>query len=630
MNSIICQHEDPCQSESQTDDHLESENNAADNATGCHGGINSGIKSEETDGTGDCGDTEIAQDILVNFSKKTLTDFNRNESTTWPNRNRNNGDNGENCSNDHPKSEFDDDNDGYSHSSSSNSASDSSEDDSSNSSDSSDDDSEIEMEGTDDKHNEHSNLSEYERLRLRNIQRNEARLAQLGLLVPNSKEKSVGVSENTATENDNGESMSSSLTSLLLTNSKSSSSKQKQKQRKKKPNHAIVKARSQPRRRAKRSRKRKRANIQKSYFKFHFNTDDDSGSDGDSECSDDSDESSMPSPIRLTKVLLPRGGTTQTIVTESSKATTSEKPYASLPRRSRGRPRREEYVYMCDEVCFHCGGEWKINDGNANNDGNSIDGSCDDGYSELLRCKDCREAFHPHCMMVHGNVDSDCEDITDDCGDIDVPDKNEDCTSAADDFDAGIASATNHNGDSSMKNADNSSIVDETCDAAMLLLNMSTMRNSRTSAAASSIEKIGTVLQADCNENGEESSNSKSDLELVLKSSKEGTRSSSGVADRVDLSISNGSNVLAGVTSKSADCVIYPLRPPKRCSLCKKQRISSQQTEKQLSGCKRNHQNDQGHNHQELDLPLDKRRRQNEPTSPSSILRLNPTPYKQG
>ncbi len=36
----------------------------------------------------------------------------------------------------------------------------------------------------------------------------------------------------------------------------------------------------------------------------------------------------------------------------------------SCPRRERrGRPRKEDYVYVCEEVCAHCGGEWRLDGG---------------------------------------------------------------------------------------------------------------------------------------------------------------------------------------------------------------------------------------------------------------------------
>mmetsp|Transcript_18660 Transcript_18660/g.27649 ORF Transcript_18660/g.27649 Transcript_18660/m.27649 type:complete len:178 (+) Transcript_18660:171-704(+) len=74
------------------------------------------------------------------------------------------------------------------------------------------------------------------------------------------------------------------------------------------------------------------------------------------------------------------------------------------PRRERrGRPRLEDYVYVCDEVCGHCGGEWKL------------DGDEDaEEETRLIRCKDCRGAFHLDCMMLHGKSEGGYEIIDDD------------------------------------------------------------------------------------------------------------------------------------------------------------------------------------------------------------------------
>ncbi len=46
----------------------------------------------------------------------------------------------------------------------------------------------------------------------------------------------------------------------------------------------------------------------------------------------------------------------------SSRSSKSSVP--SCPRREgRGRPRKEDYVYVCEEVCTHCGGEWRLDGG---------------------------------------------------------------------------------------------------------------------------------------------------------------------------------------------------------------------------------------------------------------------------
>jgi len=191
--------------------------------------------------------------------------------------------------------------------------------------------------GDDNDHNEHSTigndsqqccsrnssddppLSEYELLRLLNIKRNEARLAQLGLLVPaaagnNNKRRQ-------SSNNDGGE--TSALTTLLL------ASPQPKKKRQKENNNAEpLPRRILPKRHCTTSR------CDNGY--------------------DTSDESSIAaSPIFPKRIL--------TLQPHQAVAVAVNNEDVQCPRRERrGRPRLEDYVYVCDEVCGHCGGEWKL------------------------------------------------------------------------------------------------------------------------------------------------------------------------------------------------------------------------------------------------------------------------------
>jgi len=74
----------------------------------------------------------------------------------------------------------------------------------------------------------------------------------------------------------------------------------------------------------------------------------------------------------------------------------------------RGRPKREEYLYSCNVVCKGCSGGWQFdNDTDADkenrvNEGGGGDYEDLEEKTRLIRCKDCRGAFHLSCMMVHG------------------------------------------------------------------------------------------------------------------------------------------------------------------------------------------------------------------------------------
>lgn len=181
-------------------------------------------------------------------------------------------------------------------------------------------------------------LSEYELLRLRKIKRNEARLAQLGLLVPAAAAAASSKSSNNRQSGNNaGETTTSSALTTLLLASPVQTSKKKKKRKKKQDDTTITEP--LPRR---------------ILPKRHCTT---------SRCSDDitSDEESSvaASPILPKRILTLQPHQAAALNNDNNDNVTQ-----CVPRREkRGRPRKEEFVYECDEVCGHCGGEWKLDGG---------------------------------------------------------------------------------------------------------------------------------------------------------------------------------------------------------------------------------------------------------------------------
>ena len=115
----------------------------------------------------------------------------------------------------------------------------------------------------------------------------------------------------------------------------------------------------------------------------------------------------MPaSPITLSKIIKPQEHQTD--------FHDDKKFYLKKRRSRRGRPKRDEYAYVCDEKCSWCGGAWgKVVD--VAKDGKNAESETDekklepidlafldDDEAKLVRCKDCREAFHPSCMKLNG------------------------------------------------------------------------------------------------------------------------------------------------------------------------------------------------------------------------------------
>lgn len=264
--------------------------------------------------------------------------------------------------------------------------------------------------GDDDFDDEDDGLSEYERLRLRNIRRNEARLAELGLL-----SKAAARSSSASGGGAGGAGAAGGILGRFLGSADGGESKQSKK--KKKPaSKAPVPRRSLPPRRSKRKRssmdpgvasdapKKKRGpspgprapstrspapSVRSRFEVVEY----------------DSDESSHASPVRVRRTLRPQPH--QAALDEGHL-----KHYLKTRRSRRGRPKREEYVYACDEVCRECGGEWRFNDAGGGCSQGEVEGIDTDDLDELeertrlIRCKDCRGAFHLGCMLIHGKKDA--------------------------------------------------------------------------------------------------------------------------------------------------------------------------------------------------------------------------------
>jgi hypothetical protein len=263
----------------------------------------------------------------------------------------------------------------------------------------------------DDENEHHSNcdtatddgLSDYERLRLRNIQRNEMRLASLGLLrIDEQSNKTAGAA--TASTSFNKKRKSTSLAPSLPPQPR----------------------RSLPRRRC-------------SNHQYPYN-----------ECESDEESSVMPSPIPIIRTLRPQSH--QKVLDEQHL-----KIYMRTRRMRRGRPRREEYQYKCEEQCVTCGGGWMFDnsirkdddgDGNFENIGNNDDNDDVDSHDEdnsvdehdqdedieertrLIRCKDCRGAFHLECMLAHGKEPCESDEVPIGGGDDARSDASDSCAHA--------------------------------------------------------------------------------------------------------------------------------------------------------------------------------------------------------
>lgn len=235
-----------------------------------------------------------------------------------------------------------------------------------------------------------------ERLRLRNIRRNEARLAQLGLLIPRPQSQRTLRPFHSQ----------SALATLLH------KSGQKREGRPsgggKKATKIVEVTRILPRRVAKSTSRHDRLSYESIDKKDRTKT------SPVEQCQVlarqmnaeyDDDDSIPPSPIQLSKIIKPQS--------HQKDFHEDKKLYLKQRRNRRGRPKRDEYVYVCEEVCRYCGGQWgnvieTVDDG----DGGEIESEAtkkdsivaiellDDDEVKLIRCKDCREAFHPRCMLL--------------------------------------------------------------------------------------------------------------------------------------------------------------------------------------------------------------------------------------
>ena len=133
---------------------------------------------------------------------------------------------------------------------------------------------------------------------------------------------------------------------------------------------------------------------------------------------DDDDDSIPPSPIVLSKIIKPQS--------HQKDFHDDKKFYLKQRRNRRGRPKREEYVYVCEERCGHCFGGWgeivEVAGGGKNEDDLVVEHEkklvpidvefLDDDEKKLVRCKDCREAFHPSCMGLNGPAKSEESETT--------------------------------------------------------------------------------------------------------------------------------------------------------------------------------------------------------------------------
>ena len=197
-------------------------------------------------------------------------------------------------------------------------------------------------------------LSEYELLRKRNIKRNQKRLRKLGLLTDNN---------------------TSALSAAAAKSNGGESSNKPKQVRKQQP----IQRRSLPRRKC-----AKLSLLLSSNNNSENNTTNDIYNKTNGY---ESDESSIaPSPIQITRILHPQPHQKKSLEQEGNL-----KQYKRTRRMKRGRPKREEYEYVCNESCKLCGGGWVLNDSSNENV---------EEETRLIRCKDCRGAFHLKCMLA--------------------------------------------------------------------------------------------------------------------------------------------------------------------------------------------------------------------------------------
>jgi len=245
-------------------------------------------------------------------------------------------------------------------------------------------------------------LSEYELLRKRNIKRNQKRLRKLGLLTDDN---------------------TSALSAAAAKSNEGESSNNKPKQVRKQQSKAPIQRRSLPRRKC----------AKLSILLGSSNENNTSNDINKAKTNGyESDESSMaPSPIKITRILHP-----QPHQKTLEQQETNLKQYKRTRRMKRGRPKREEYEYVCNESCKLCGGGWILNDSSNSNENVEEE-------TRLIRCKDCRGAFHLKCMLAkdsdNGSGDADNKNEEEEEEDRKMPAASTDTNAnAADDNDMSL------------------------------------------------------------------------------------------------------------------------------------------------------------------------------------------------
>ena len=215
------------------------------------------------------------------------------------------------------------------------------------SSSSEDESSSSSSESEDDDNNE--GLSEYELLRKRNIQRNQRRLKQLGLLTYDNK-SSLSASASAASSNNDSSNK----------NNKPRGSRKKQQQR------PMIR-RSLPRRNAKLRRFVPGAGDYSNDYNSANSMmlgNNNSFHNSNNNIHYDSDESSQPpSPIKIQRILHPQPHQQVGLSQNNNNEGGGGQLVLGTRRIKRGRPKKHEYSYKCNEICVECNGEWILDKG---------------------------------------------------------------------------------------------------------------------------------------------------------------------------------------------------------------------------------------------------------------------------
>ena len=276
---------------------------------------------------------------------------------------------------------------------------------------------------------------------------------------------------------------------------------------------------------------------------------------------DDDDDSLPSSPIVLSKIIKPQS--------HQKDFHDDKKFYLKQRRNRRGRPKREEYVYVCEEKCGHCFGGWgeilEITSGAKREDdaGDEEEKTLvpidveflHNEEKKLVRCKDCREAYHPGCMRANG------------------PAKNEE---------GGISMA---GVDSELEASATEQVVEVQRDKNVQISSTSTNSNIQVTIAGPSIKDESDQVplnNATENANSSEISNSNETVsiiketdgvsgDLVETSDETASGESQAKTTTDDNNRSDSQNSRASDKSDASVQVELPRRPPripKRCSKC--------------------------------------------------------------